>query len=139
MMNKIRPNALVIIQKSDYLLAEKGEDKTTGKVFYRLMGGGIEFGEVSSETLKREIKEELNATIINEKFLCPIESIFEFNSEKGHEITFLFEADLLEESLYNQKNIKVIDKEDSYAEWVPISEIKNGNIILYPEETVRYL
>lgn len=138
-MNNIRPNALAIIKKNNLLLAQKGEDEKTGEVFYRLMGGGIEFGELSSETLKREFKEELNATIINEKFLCPIENIFEFNSKKWHEITFLFEADLLETSLFDEKLIKVLDTEDGYAEWVPIDGIKSGEIILYPQEAAKYL
>lgn len=138
-MEKIRPNALVIIKKDGNLLAARGEDKVTGKVFYRLMGGGIEFGELSSGTIKREIREELNATVINEKFLCPIENIFEFNSKKGHEITFLYEGDIEEKSFYDEKRIKVIDKEDSFAEWVPIENIKNGETILYPQETVKYL
>lgn len=138
-MDKIRPNALAVIKKNNHLLAEKVEDKTKGEIFYRLMGGGIEFGELSLESLKREFKEELNATIINEKFLCTIENIFEYNSKKGHEIIFLFDADLLEESLYGEKRIKILDKEDCYAEWVSISEIKNGNIRVYPKEAVNYL
>ena len=121
------------------LLAQKGEDVATGKIFYRLMGGGIEFGESSLETIKREIKEELDATVINEKFLCPIENIFEFNSKKMHEITFLYEGDFLEESFYVEQKVKVIDKENSFAEWVPIVGIKNGDIILYPKEAVEYL
>jgi len=137
-MNNIRPNALTIIKKGESILAQKGSDKD-GKVFYRLLGGGIEFGELAPGALKREIKEELGATIINERFLCVIENIFEFNGKPGHEITFLFQADLSEESLYLQKEIKIIDKEDSYAEWVDIQNIKNGGIILYPQEAVSYL
>ena len=121
------------------LLAQKGEDMATGKIFYRLMGGGIEFGESSAETIKREIKEELDATLINEKFLCPIENIFEFNSKKMHEITFLYEGDFLEESFYSQEKINIIDKENSFAEWVSIEGIKNEEIILYPKEAVEYL
>jgi ADP-ribose pyrophosphatase YjhB (NUDIX family) len=138
-MNNIRPNALVIIQKNNQLLAQKGLDKNTGKVFYRLLGGGIEFGESSNETLRREIKEELNATISNEKLLCVIENVFEFNSKKGHEITFIYSGDLLEENLYNQKTIKISDKADEHAEWVPVDRIKSGNAILYPKEAVNYL
>jgi len=138
-MDKIRPNALVIVQKNDYLLVEKGEDEVTCQIFYRLLGGGIEFGELSNETIKRELKEELNAEIINEKFLCSIENRFELNSRKYHEITFLYSGDFKKESLYNEKFIKILDKEDKNAEWVSITEVKNGNIILYPRDAVVYL
>ena len=135
----IRPNALVIIKRNNQLLSLRGVDETTGRIFYRLLGGGIEFGENSKETLTREIKEELNATIINENLLLVTENIFEFNDKKYHEITFLYNGDLLEENLYNEKNIKIADKENEYAEWIPISEIKSGSMIIYPKETINYL
>ena len=138
-MNDIRPNALAIIKKDDLLLVQKGYDKGTKESFYRLLGGGIEFGESSNQALKREMKEELNAEITNEKLLSCIENIFEFNSEKYHEIVFLYTADFLEESFYNQENMKIVDKEGAYAEWVPIIEIKNGTVILYPKEAISYL
>ncbi|MBP6925635.1 MAG: NUDIX domain-containing protein [Candidatus Pacebacteria bacterium] len=138
-MSNIRPNALVIIRKDNYILAEKGVDNNTGKVFYRLLGGGIEFGELAIDALKREIKEELDATMIHEKFLCISQNIFEFNAKQGHEITFLFEGGLYEQALYKKENIRIIDKENSYAEWIPVDDIKDGNIILYPEEAVSYL
>jgi ADP-ribose pyrophosphatase YjhB (NUDIX family) len=138
-MNNIRPNALVIILKDDSLLVQKGSDQKTGEIFCRLLGGGIELGESSNQTLKREIKEELNATILNEKLLGVIENIFEFNGKKGHEITFLYQGDLAEKNLYSQNKIKIVDKNDKYAEWVAVSKIKNGNITLYPKEASKYL
>ncbi len=79
-MNKIRPNVLVIIEKNNKLLAQKGTDTITGEVFYRLLGGGIEFGESSHEALKREIVEELGAHILSEELLCVTENIFDYNN-----------------------------------------------------------
>lgn len=136
---EIRTNSLVIIKKNNLLLSQKGVDQKSGEIFYRLLGGGIEFGEHSRETLTREIKEELNATIINEKFLCVIENVFEFNFKKYHEITFLYSGDLLEKNLYNEINIKIFDKDDKYTDWVSIDEIKSGRVIIYPKETIKYL
>ena len=136
-MKNIRPNALIIIKKEDYVLASKGIDGN--KTFYRLMGGGIEFGELSSVTIKREILEELNAEIINEEFLCSIENIFEFNSQKYHELTFLFKGDFSDKSMYEKQTIKRVDYDNEYSEWVSIPEIKKGNIIFYPEKAIKYL
>jgi len=136
---KIRPNALVIIEKEGYILASKGKDGVTGQVFYRLVGGGIEFGELSSETVKREFMEELGAEIINEKFITTAENVFEFNGVKYHEITFIYRADFKDESLYDQETIKRIDNDYEYADWVSIDEIKNNKIVLYPKETINYL
>lgn len=136
-MNKIRPNALIIIKKDNYVLASKGIDGD--KTFYRLMGGGIEFGELSSMTIKREIMEELNVEIINEEFLCSIENIFEFNSQQYHEITFLYKGDFSDKSMYEKQTIKRVDNDYEYSEWVSIPEIKKGNIIFYPEKSIDYL
>jgi ADP-ribose pyrophosphatase YjhB (NUDIX family) len=138
-MNTIRPNALVIIRKNNLVLAVKETDAVTGKIFYRLLGGGIEFGESSSETIKRELREEINATIINERLLQTIENVFEFNSQKGHEITFLYQGEISEPEIIHQEKINILDKQDRYAEWVPIEKIKNGQLILYPIEAVDYL
>jgi 8-oxo-dGTP pyrophosphatase MutT (NUDIX family) len=136
-MNKIRPNALIIIKKNNYVLASKGIDGD--KTFYRIMGGGIEFSELSSVTIKREMMEELNAEIINEEFLCSFENIFEFNSKKYHEITFLYKGDFSDKSMYEEETIKRVDNDYEYSEWVSIPEIKKGNIIFYPEEVIKYL
>ena len=68
-MSKIRPNSLAIIRRNGKVLAIKGEDKVKSDTFYRLIGGGIEFGELSLEALKREIREELDSTTINERFI----------------------------------------------------------------------
>ena len=138
-MNKIRPNVLAIIIKDNHLLVQKGEDKETKKVFYRILGGGVEFGETSSEALKREFKEEINTTIVNEEFLCVTENIFDYNFGKYHEITFLYKADLLEKNIYLEKEIKIIDTDDGYAMWISIDDIKAGKVILYPEVTIKYL
>lgn len=138
-MNKIRPNALVIIKKDGKVLAIKAKDDVVGDTFYRLIGGGVEFGELSLEALRREIKEELDCTIINEKLLSTVENIFEYNGEKYHEITFLYDGDLLESDIYDQSIVKILDTDNSFAEWVDIQKVKNKEVILYPKETVNYL
>src|SRR3989338_2204793 len=98
----MRPNSLVLIFNNDKILLEKGEDKVKNLIFYRPLGGGIEFGETSITALKRELKEEIGATLKNEKFLTVIENIFEYNNEKFHEIVFLFKGEIVEEQLLKQ-------------------------------------
>lgn len=138
-MSTIRPNSLAIVRTDSSVLAAQGTDLSTGKIFFRLLGGGIEFGEHSLEALKREFLEELNATTVNEEFLGVIENIFEFNSKIGHEITFLYQAELSDKSLYQEKMLAILDNDNIHAEWVPIDKIKSGELILYPIEAAKYL
>lgn len=136
---EIRTNALVIIRKDDHVLVQRGEDKNNHEVFYRILGGGIEFGEKSKDTIKREFMEELGVTIVNEKFLSPIENIFEFNGNQYHEITFLYEAEFENKDLYNLNKMERIDFSSESAEWISIKDVKDGNVIFYPREAIEYL
>jgi len=136
---KIRPSALGIVRKDDYILVSKHVDNVTNQTFHRLFGGGIEFGEKSIEAIKREFLEELGVVIVNEKFLCAVENIFIYNGEQGHEITFLYEVDFEDKDLYKVERIKRIDHDNQYGEWIPVEEIKNGKLIVYPKETINYL
>jgi ADP-ribose pyrophosphatase YjhB (NUDIX family) len=138
-MSSIRPNALAIIKSKGRVLACKGVNESSGKVFFRVLGGGIDFGELAVDALRREFKEELNATIINEVLLCTAENIFEYNGEQGHEITFLYQADLQEQHLYDEVSMPILDNNAATAEWVPISEVRSGAVILYPTEAIQYL
>jgi ADP-ribose pyrophosphatase YjhB (NUDIX family) len=138
-MKNIRPNVLAIIEKSGFLLAQKGIDSETNEVFYRLLGGGIEIGELSIVALRREIQEELAVTSSNEKLLDVIENIFTYNGDINHEITFLYKADIEEKDFYNQEKVRIADKEDKYAEWVSVQDIKEGKVVVYPLQASQYL
>jgi len=138
----MRPNSLVLIFNKDNkkLLIQKGEDKETGLVFCRLIGGGIDFGETSLIAIRREIKEELGFSLKNDILLEVIENIFEYNGKKGHEITFLYKGEIVEKEFYQKRKIPILDKEDGdYAEWVAVSDIKKGKIKLFPEEAVNFI
>ncbi len=138
-MNYIRPNALCIFSYKDKTLVCHGFDNQTGEKFYRLLGGGIEIGEKSSDTIKREIKEELGFEICDIKKLITIENIFQYNGQQSHEITFLYKGKFMDKDVYTKDTLQILDKENYHAEWVSISDIKNKKIILYPKEAIDYL
>jgi len=140
MQNKIRVNALCIILNNKRILALKGLDKTKGEEFLRLLGGGVDFGETSLIALKREFKEELGATIKDEKLLEVIENIFEYNGETMHEITFLYSAEIIENEYFESPKFKILDSEkEKYAEWVELDEVKEKGFKIYPTEAAKYI
>ena len=62
-----RPLVICLFSNNGRILAAKGTDSVKQNEFYRPLGGMIEFGERSSDALKREILEETNQEITNLK------------------------------------------------------------------------
>lgn len=128
----LRTNALVVIPHEGRVLLEKGHDDIRNLDFYRPLGGGIEFMEKSQDTAIREIKEEIGATLVQLELLTVFENIFEFNAKPGHEITFLYKGELAETEFYQRQEIPILDKSDSSAEWISVSEIQEGKVLVFP-------
>lgn len=139
-INEIRPLAVCIIRHNGKLLSGIGHDDVKKETFYRLLGGGIEFGETSEETLQREFKEELNTGLENVRYITTLENIFTYEGKKGHEIVFVFEGDLTNKDLYQKDNIPILDSEEKgMAVWQNISDFKSGKLILYPDGAKKLL
>jgi ADP-ribose pyrophosphatase YjhB (NUDIX family) len=131
-----RANTLGIIIKNDYILLEEqtGKHSMGHGLFYRPIGGTIEFGERSDETLLREYMEELGVEIIIIRYLTCIENIYKIHEKTGHEITQLYLAEFKDKTLY-QKEIFTVREADriTYAKWIQKEEVVTGKKILYPE------
>lgn len=140
-MNKfkeIRPIALGIAIKNNKLLVSEGIDTVKKQIFYRCLGGGIEFLEKSEDALKREFLEEINKNIIVKNFLGISENIFTYEGKKAHELILFYSIEVSDEDY--QEEYKVIDDNgESIAKWIDIDEFKKKKKILYPEEVFRYI
>ena len=101
-MSHIRPLAICIFRHNDEILVSEERDPSKGETFYRPLGGGIEFGEHSVETIHRELMEEIGAEVKALVYLGTLENIFTFNGEPGHEIVQVYDGVLVESGLYEQ-------------------------------------
>jgi len=120
---KIRGLSVVLIRQGNEILVSPGHDEIKGTDFYRLLGGGIEFGETSLEAVKREIREELNAELENIKLLEVAENIFTYNGKSGHEFAFIYAAEFVDKSLYQQESFKIVDGGEEFeAIWLEVNE-----------------
>lgn len=136
----IRPIAISIIRKNDSILVYKRIDDISKEKFYRLVGGCIEFGELSRDALKREFQEELSLEIKNCKLLSTFESIFTFNTVKMHETVFLYASDFKDPNVYSKKNIEGLEGSRKFnAVWISVSDFLNEKYKIYPKEIVQYL
>lgn len=135
---EIRPVVLGLAKKNNKLLVGEGFDDVKNQTFYRCLGGGIEFLENSSDALKREFLEEIDANIIVKDFLGISENIFTYKGKNAHELILFYSIDILDSDYKEEYDIK--DDCGNYkAKWIDIDEFKNKNKILYPEEVFKYI
>jgi ADP-ribose pyrophosphatase YjhB (NUDIX family) len=114
------------------VLVSPGFDKTNQETFYRLLGGGIDFGEKSVVALKREFQEELQAEITNCQLLGVIENIFSYEGEDGHEICFIYSADFVDAEMYQKSEMKILDsKDEGKVIWLDLADLGDNHI--YPD------
>lgn len=137
-----RANTLGIVIKDSYILLEEKEGKhSKGEgIYYRPIGGTIEFGERSDETLIREFKEELGVDIFIKRYVTCVENIFRIDQNIGHEITQIYFVGFKDDRLYEKNNFVVIEgNKTTKAKWISIEEIISGEKILYPNGLVEIL
>ncbi|RLQ94336.1 NUDIX hydrolase [Falsibacillus albus] len=136
----IRPIVICLFRYDDKILVAEGIDPADNSYFYRPIGGGIEYGEKSSAALKREVKEEINASIDNLEFLGTIENIFTYNGEVGHEIVQVYDAIFIDDTFYEIPAFEGIeDSGDCFkVMWKPWSDFISGGLRLVPEELLTF-
>jgi 8-oxo-dGTP pyrophosphatase MutT (NUDIX family) len=134
-MNRIRPLAICVFRYHNCILVAEGYDPAKNEFFYRPLGGGIEFGEYSEQTICRELLEEIGAEVSNLKYLGTLENVYDFNGTPGHEIVQIYDGVLKDPELYEKTEIigRELDIDVSFrAVWKNLEEFGAGKSILYP-------
>ena len=131
----IRPKSLGLFFRDNKILVFEAVDKVKNETFYRPLGGSIEFGEHSKDALIREIREEINTEIKNIQLWGVLESMFEYEDVEGHEIVFIYGADLVDEKMYYQQEIYAYEDNGDVIPcyWKSVDWFQDGNGILYPD------
>lgn len=141
----VRPIALAVIKRErlasahaeeDAILVFKGYDPHKDETFYRPLGGTIEFGELSAQTVARELHEELGLGLQDVQYLATLENIFTYRGQTGHEIVMLYSARLAEGSAQAHEQDQFQGAEDNgqpfTACWMPLSHFNLDGPPLYP-------
>ena len=115
----IRPLAVAVIRYQGKILAVRGVDHVKNEVFFRLPGGGIEFGETAEAALKREFAEEFGVEVKIGRRLDVTE------------IVFVFEAFLPDEKSCFPEGLPFAEPgmEGKFAEWITVAP----DVLVYPE------
>jgi len=141
-MPHIRPIAICLFRHNGKILVSEEYDPAKGETFYRPLGGGIEFGERSGETICRELMEEIGSQAKDLVYLGTLENIFTFNGEPGHEIVQVYDGTLVMSGLYEQAVISGHEAEVNLSMkviWKSLDEFGPGKSILYPDGLLEML
>ncbi|MDZ8024828.1 MAG: NUDIX domain-containing protein [Nostoc sp. DedQUE11] len=143
-MNKagqIRVLALGLIRDGERIFVSEGYDPAKQEIFYRALGGGVDFGETSRDALQREFQEEIEAELTNIHYLGSIENLFTFSGRQGHEIIQLYQCDFVDPKFYSLESLVFSEsgKHKHRALWIEISRFQSGELKLVPEDFFQYL
>ncbi len=128
-----RPVALGVIRVDDEMLVFQGHDEVKNEVYYRPLGGTIEFGEHSEAAIRRELREELNVTVVAARLLGVIENAFTFERGPRHEIDFVYAISVTEIERLRGEAIAAVEADGSPITclWKPLAAFEGGER-LYP-------
>jgi len=138
---QIKVKAICLFRNNNMILVSENWDTKTKENYYRPLGGKVEFGEHTIETIKREIKEELGSQIVDVKLETICENIFVCDGLNDHEIMYIYDAKFLDQGMYLKNIFEITESDGSKykALWININEIKNRKMRLVPEPLNEYL
>jgi ADP-ribose pyrophosphatase YjhB (NUDIX family) len=132
----IRPIAVCLFRHNGRILAAEGYDALKQQLFYRPLGGTIEFGERGKETIVREIAEELGVKVKGLRYLATVENIFTYQGQMGHEIVLVYDGAFVDQNLYEQPVLYGYEMDDSSkikAVWIETTARGPESPPLYPD------
>lgn len=137
----IRVKVVCVFRNGNRILVGDACDPTKRQLFYCPPGGRVEFGEPSEVALRREMKEELGADIDTPRLLGVLENLFTFDGRRGHEIVFVYDAELRDKSLYSTVSFKGKESDGSQfnAIWLDLSKIGPSTPPVYPDGLIGML
>ncbi|WLQ15940.1 NUDIX hydrolase [Hahella aquimaris] len=121
-------SAAVIIHQDHVLLHKAVQDD-----FWTLPGGRVEFFEFSSDTVAREVEEELGMTARVIRPLWYVENFFQYQQTRFHEIATLYLTDLADPDAipFNEDVPGAEEDVDLIFRWFKISELEAFEVAPY--------
>lgn len=115
--------ACVLIKNGNYVLFQKKKND----IYWALPGGKIKVGEKTIDTLKRELKEELNVDNLEVgKIISITENFFSINNKKIHQYIFTHEAKITDKNIIdNNDEFESLEDDSLVYKWLKLSEIKD--------------
>ncbi|MDG9672152.1 NUDIX hydrolase [Hahella sp. CR1] len=121
-------SAAVIIHQDHVLLHKAVQDN-----FWTLPGGRVEFFEFSSDTVVREVEEELGMSARVIRPLWYVENFFQYHQTRFHEIATLYLTELADPDAipFNEDVPGAEEDVDLIFRWFKISELEAFEVAPY--------
>ena len=118
---KLNIRACAIIIHDNKLLVHNNVNES----HVALVGGRVEIGESSEQTIKREIMEEMGKEIEILEYVSTIENFFDADDMPYHEIMFVYRVDFKnEEDKKIVETIRNVEGEDELRyDWIDLDKI----------------
>jgi ADP-ribose pyrophosphatase YjhB (NUDIX family) len=128
-----RSIAIAVIRRGDEILVSEVPDQVKDITGWRPPGGGIEFGERGSETVVREIDEELGVRVEDPRYLGTVENIFTYLGVDGHQLVRVYEVHFADPQLYQRDHFDCVEANGTRFTciWKRLAEF-NERAPLYP-------
>ena len=142
MKQRIRAKAVCVVrQKGKVLLIDTHAPERPDIRVLIPVGGGIDFGEHSKDTAVRETLEEINAEVVNLRFMGVIENMFSHDEVDYHEHIFAYEGDFADKSLYDQNEIPGVESSgwEFVCRWIDVELLKSRKVLFFPTQMLEWL
>ena len=124
---KLNIRGAVVINHNGKILVHRNINKG----HCALIGGRVEIGESSEETVKREVMEEVGKEIEVTGYVATVENFFEMKGSKYHEILFIHRGEFVNEEdkkiEYTLKNLEW--KDYLQYEWLELDKIDEYQLL----------
>lgn len=133
---RIKVKAQVLIVYNDKVLVYRVKDEKTNQSIYRLIGGRVEFGELSEKAAIREFFEETGLQIKTLKHLGCFESLFVMSEKTKHELVQVYACEFIDKANYDKSSIPLFEPGEllNDAEWVDANFLNEKSTPFYPEK-----
>lgn len=122
----------IIFKYNDKVLIEVRKDRVGNSV---IPGGRLKIDELREEALKREIMEEMNYTLDDDRitYKDTIENFFDFEGKRYHEIFFVYEYKMSKEIYEDLLRIKE-NQDNHVTDYIFVSFDEFDKYVLLPME-----
>ena len=131
---QIRVIALAVLRQADHIFVTEYVHPITGELYYRPLGGGVDFYETGEDAIRRELLEEIDADLTDVHYVGMMENIFTTEDSRGHQICLMYTATFTE--AHRNTTDYIVEGQEGEtpfkAMWKPISIFRTGSPSLYP-------